>query len=94
MYLLWTSSIPNSLPVPIGYQKWHFKTSTTNTGYPTYQSWTTPVSQYVGTDGDVVPSATDPKSQASPFGYPTWNNLVTEVWFVTGANEVDQEEEQ
>jgi len=93
MYLLWTSNIQNSIPVPIGYQKWHFKSSTTNSGYPTSQSWNTPVSQYVGTDGDVIPSATDPKSQTSPYGYPIWRNLATPVWSITNANEVDQEEE-
>jgi hypothetical protein len=94
MYMLWTPSIQNSIPVPIGYQKWHFKTRTTNPSYPTGQTWATPVPEYVGKDGDVVPSATDPKSQSPPYGYPTWGNLATEVWFVTGANEVDQEEEQ
>jgi hypothetical protein len=94
MYLLWTSNIQNSITVPVGYQKWHFKTSTTNTGYPTSQNWSTPVSQYAGIDGDVVSSATDPKSLTRPYGYPVWSNLSTQVWSTTNADEVDQEEEQ
>ena len=94
MYLLWTSNIPNSIPVPTSYQKWHFKTTTANAGYPTFQSWTTPESKYVGTDGEVVESATDPNSRTSPYGYPTWRNLATPVWSSTNADEAEQEDEQ
>jgi hypothetical protein len=75
MYLLWTSNIPNSIPVPIGYQSWHFNTSTANSAFPNSQSWSTPVSTYVGTNGDFVLSVEEATSQTSPFGYPTWGGL-------------------
>ncbi len=80
MYLLWTSDVPSSIPVPIGYQKWCFQTTTANPGYPTGQSWTTPVSQYVGTDGGFVLSSTQATSQTTPYGYPTWTVVASTTW--------------
>jgi hypothetical protein len=94
MYLLWTSSIPNSIPVPIGSQKWKIaQARTTNPGYPTNQSWTQPVWNVLGTDGDPIDYVQTAPSQ-TPYGYPTWKGLATPVWFITEANETDQEEEQ
>jgi hypothetical protein len=91
MYLMWTSSIPSSIAVPIGYQSWHFKTDTTNPSFPTSQSLTTPASEYVGKDGDFVVSATQAKSQTLPYGYPTWGNIATPVCPTSAANEEEQE---
>ncbi len=93
MYLLWTSSNTGSIPVPIGSQSWHFKTSTTNSGYPSGQNWSQPSTDYVGTDGDPVDYVTTMPS-VSPYGYPTWKGLATPVWSTTNANEVEQEDGQ
>ena len=72
MYLLWTSSKTGSIPVPIGSQKWTIaQGSTTNSGYPTSQSWTQPAWNLVGADGDPVDYVTTAPNQ-SPYGYPTW----------------------
>jgi hypothetical protein len=90
MYLLWTSSIPNSIPVPIGYQDWHFQASTTNPSAPTKQSWTTPVWQFIGTNGDFVPSA---PSQSSN-GYPTWSALAASNCSTVSAEEEEPQEEE
>lgn len=72
MYLLWTSSKTGSIPVPISSQGWLFtEASTTNRGFPTSQSWTNPVWNAVGTDGNPVDYVTTAPSR-SPYGYPTW----------------------
>jgi hypothetical protein len=92
MFMLWKSSKPGSIPVPIGSQKWHFSASTTNTGYPTSENWTVPKTVYAGTDGDPVDYVqTAPSS--SPYGYPTWKGPASKVWS-TNANELDEEDEQ
>jgi hypothetical protein len=79
MYLLWTSTIPGSIPVPISSQSWYFtKASTTNQGYPTDQSWTTPTWNLIGEDGDPVDYVASAPAQA-PYGYPTWKGLATPV---------------
>ncbi len=79
MYLLWTSSKTGSIPVPIGSQTWIIaQGSTTNTGYPTSQSWTDPVWNAVGKDGDPVDYVKTAPSQ-SPYGYPTWTGLAAYV---------------
>jgi hypothetical protein len=93
MYLMWTSSKTGSIPVPISSQKWHFKTSTTNAGYPAPQNWTAPETEYVGKDGDPVNYIETAPNQF-PYGYPIWKGKATTVWSTTNANEVDQEEEQ
>lgn len=90
MYLLWTSSISNSIPVPIGYQKWHFQASTRNPSAPTKQSWTTPVSQSQGTDGAFVPAASSQPSD----GYPTWSGKATPNCPTVSAAEEEMQEEE
>ncbi len=90
MFLLWTSSTPNSIPVPVGSQKWHFQASTRNPSAPTKQSWTTPVSQFLGANGEFVPSA---PSQTDN-GYPTWSaKAASNCSTVSAAEEEMQEEE-
>ena len=75
MYLLWTSSVAASIPVPIGSQSWTIdQASTTNTGYPTSQSWTQPVWTALGTDDGPV-NYVDTAPSQSPYGYPTWKGL-------------------
>ncbi len=97
MYLLWTSSIPNSIPVPIGSQKWQIaEASTTNSSYSTSQNWTQPVWSALGKDGDPVDYVKTMPSQ-SPFGYPTWKGpakpIAISVCPTGNSNEdVDQQE--
>lgn len=79
MYLLWTSSIPDSIPVPIDSQDWHIvRGITMNTSYPTSESWTQPVWDALGTDGDPV-NYVDTAPSKSPYGYPTWKGPATPV---------------
>jgi len=93
MFLMWKSSKTGAIPVPIGSQKWYFKASTKNSGYPSSQEWTQPVTDYAGKDGDPVDYIkTAPRQQ--PYGYPIWKSLAGRVWSTTNANEIDQEDEQ
>jgi len=80
MYLMWKSSKAESMPVPIGYQIWHFNASAINSGYPSSEVWSAPISDYVGNEGDFIPSATDTKSPVYPYGYPIWRNLSKCTW--------------
>jgi hypothetical protein len=49
MYLLWTSNLQGSIPVPIGSQSWQFtQASSSNPDYPSNQSWTQPVWNLIG----------------------------------------------
>jgi hypothetical protein len=79
MYLLWTSDLSSSIPVPIGYQEWYFQTATTNASYSTGQAWSTPTSIYVGANGGFVLSATLTSSETTPYGYPIWSGLAAPV---------------
>jgi hypothetical protein len=92
MFLMWKSSKTGAIPVPIGSQRWHFKASTKNTGYPTSENWTVPHTVYAGTDGDLVDYVQTAPS-TSPYGYPTWKGPASKVWS-TNANELDEEDEQ
>jgi hypothetical protein len=80
MYMLWTSDIPSSIPVPISSQNWQIKKgSSTNSSYPTNQSWTTPAWQSpLGSNADPI-NYVDTQPSQSPYGYPTWSNLATPV---------------
>ncbi len=98
MYLLWTSSIPNSIPVPISSQSWQFTQAiSTNASYPSGQSWTQPVWNLIGTDGDPVDYVATAPSQ-SPYGYPTWNGPATPIAVsvcpTQNSNDELQEEDQ
>ena len=94
MYLLWTSSKKGSIPVPIGSQSWTIdKARTTNTGYPTSQSWTQPVWNALGTDGDPV-NYVDTAPSQSPYGYPTWTGPAKAVANAHCPIDSTQEEEQ
>jgi len=79
MYLLWKSSKTGSIPVPISSQSWQFtQASSTNPSYPSDQSWTQPVWNLIGTDGDPVDYVATAPSQP-PYGYPTWTGPATPV---------------
>ena len=69
-YLLWSSGLTNSIPVPIGSIMWNFTGMATNSGTSTTQKWKAKGSKNVGS---FVPSDI---SQAS-YGYPTWSNFIT-----------------
>jgi hypothetical protein len=100
MYLLWKSSIPNSIPVPIGSQKWTIAQGRTrNSGYPTDQKWAQPVWNALGKNGDLVNYVKTAPS-TSPYGYPTWNGRAAAAPVPgcptdnTQADGTQQEEEQ
>ncbi|MGA3009969.1 MAG: hypothetical protein ABSD72_06875 [Terracidiphilus sp.] len=100
MYMLWTSSTPNSIPVPISSQSWQFTQAiSTNPSYPSGQCWTQPVWNLIGTDGDPVDYVQTAPS-ASPYGYPTWTGPATPVAVSvcptqnSNEDEEQQEEEQ
>jgi hypothetical protein len=65
MYLMWTSSQVNSIPVPLVYQTWQFSGSTTQSN----GTWGTP-SGSGGPVGGVT---------ATNGSYPTWGNIATET---------------
>jgi len=94
MYLLWTSTIPGSIPVPIGSQKWYFtQASTTNQGYPTDKSWTTPIWNLIGEDGNPVDYVVSTPS-LTPYGYPTWKGLATDAPVPNCPTDNTQEDEE
>ena len=94
MYLLWTSSIPNSISVPISSQSWQFTQAiSANSSYPSGQSWTQPVWNLIGTDGDPVDYVQTAPS-ASPYGYPTWTGPATPVVHSICPTQNSEEEEQ
>jgi hypothetical protein len=80
MYMLWTSNITNSVPVPISSQSWQIaNTGAANSGYPTTQSWGTPSwNSPLGPNADIV-NYMDIQPGQSPYGYPTWPGLATPV---------------
>ena len=97
MYLMWTSNISGSIPVPISSQSWQFtQASSRNSGYPTFQSWTQPVWNLIGADGDPVDYVQTAPSQP-PYGYPTWTGLATPVAYsvcpTTNSNENEEQQE-
>jgi hypothetical protein len=72
MYLMWESTtVANPIPVPLGFQQWHFQASTTNPGAPTTLSWTTPQVQEHGPSAAWAPAT----SGSAYYGYPTWGGL-------------------
>jgi hypothetical protein len=100
MYLLWKSSKPGAIPVPIGSQDWIIaRGRTTNAGYPASQNWTNPAWNSLGENGDPVDYVKSAPSNP-PYGYPTWNGPSAFAPIpgcptdTTQANEVQQEDEQ
>lgn len=80
MYMMWTSKLPDSIPVPISSQSWLFtNASAANAGFKTTQQWMEPpIPKPIGRDGDPVNYVrTAPSS--SPYGYPTWDGPATPV---------------
>ena len=79
MYMMWTSSISGSIPVPISSQAWQFvQASSMNSGFSSSQNWSQPVWSQIGLNGNATDYvATAPST--SPYGYPTWKHPVTPV---------------
>lgn len=77
MYLLWTSSIPGSIAVPISSQSWQINDgSAANPGAPSNQTWATPSWQPpLGPNANQV-NLVDTQPTQYPYGYPTWAGLV------------------
>ncbi len=92
MYLMWTSNQTNSIPVPIGYQKWQLQETSSNPGAPTGQNWTDPISTLHGPNGQFVP--VDPSQKH--YGYPTWSLKATFSCPTTAQmmTELESEDEQ
>jgi hypothetical protein len=81
MFLLWTSSFPNSIPVPLGYQSWGFSGSAqqnaTGAWIPTVGTQPVP-----GLIGGFVPSDSTQTTDgytALQYGFPTWSGPSTET---------------
>jgi hypothetical protein len=79
MYMMWTSSQPGSILVPISSQSWLFMNAkATNSGFPNTQNWDDPTWGQIGLDGDPKNYvATAPSTP--PYGYPTWGGPATPV---------------
>ncbi len=86
MYLMWTSQIPKSIRVPLGYVEWEISgTATANeTNVPPWS-----LSSSVPTKRMFHPGS-DPDTKKH--GLPTWSSLVTNTLSATAGKE--QEEEQ
>ena len=94
MYLLWKSSKTGSIYVPIGSQSWIIdRGSTTNSGYPTDQSWTDPVWSALGKNGDPVDYVKTAPNQ-SPYGYPTWKGPAAFATIPSCPTDNTQEDEE
>ena len=74
MYLMWTSSIASSIPVPIGFEDWGFSGSAScKSSCNAATSWkAATIASATGTTGGYQKSAA---SQPN-YGYPTWSGLV------------------
>jgi hypothetical protein len=79
MFLMWTSSLANSIPVPIGYQTWAFNgTGKQNTA----GAWGAYTNGTPGPVGNFTPSAGNQTTDgytALGYGYPTWSTVATET---------------
>ena len=82
MFLMWTPNLPNSIPVPIGYQTWGFSgTASCSTVCGTWTNWTATANGTPGLVGNFVQSNGSQTSDGHTtlqFGYPTWNNAATQ----------------
>jgi len=82
MFLLFTSSVANSIPVPLGYQTWAFNgTAKCTSSCGTVANWTPTTN---GTPGPVGSFAASNGTQttdgytALKYGYPIWGNVATQ----------------
>ncbi len=80
MFLMWQSSITDSIPVPLGYQTWGFTgTATCNSSCDSAANWTA-VNAPGTTPGPVVDFVPSSSSQTKVgnntlvYGYPTWTS--------------------
>lgn len=76
MFLMWTSNLSNSIPIPIGYQTWAFAgTASCSASCGTWNNWTATPNGTPGLVGNFVPSSASQTTDGyTPlqFGYPTW----------------------
>lgn len=77
LFLMWQSTVSDSIPVPLGYQTWGFDGTAICTGScSTYTNWT---ASTIGTPGPTGSFTTSSASQTQVgnntlvFGYPTWS---------------------
>ena len=74
MYLMWTSSVASSIPVPIGFEDWGFSGSAScKSSCNAATSWkAATIASATGTTGGYQKSAAPQPN----YGYPTWSGLV------------------
>jgi hypothetical protein len=76
MFLMWTSSTANAIPVPLGYQTWGFSgTATCSTSCGTAVNWNATTNGPPGPVGGFVPSSASQIQVGNNTlvdGYPTW----------------------
>jgi hypothetical protein len=83
MFLLWTSNLPNSITVPIGYQNWGFSGGASQDTSGTWQAITNltpPNNTPPGPTAAYTPSAasqTTDGNTALKYGYPIWSDPAT-----------------
>jgi len=75
MFLMWTSNLPNSITVPIGYQNWGFSGGAQQdiTG-----AWLATTNGTPGPIGGFVTSSGDQKTDGYTtlqYGYPIWSDV-------------------
>ncbi len=79
MFLLWTSNVPNSIPVPIGYQTWGFTGSAEQNSSEKWKATTD------GTPGPIEGFKLSKDNQQTDgyttlhYGYPIWNGPAVET---------------
>lgn len=74
-FVMWQSSTPNSIPVPLGYQTWQFSaTAKCSASCGSASNWSV-TSSSAGLEGSFVPSTpsqTSVRQNSLQYGYPTW----------------------
>jgi len=81
MFLLWTSSLANSITVPLGYQSWGFNgTAKCTTSCGTVSNWAATTNGTPGTIGSFTTSTASQTSDGYTTlkdGYPQWSTVAT-----------------
>jgi hypothetical protein len=90
MYLLWQppklkGSGADSIPVPIGYDQWHFVADTVLEQKGRKMKWKNPVNLPTNNIGSLIPStANDPNTWD---GYPQWTDKANPTCSIGGSSE-------
>jgi hypothetical protein len=79
MFLMWTSSLANSIPVPIGYQTWAFNGTAKQNVSGAWGAYTNGTPGPIGNFTPSTGNQTTDGYTALEYGYPTWSTVATET---------------